>query len=88
MQIVETVNVRAAFLRKEVRRVVISEIGEKDLPELYKKLNEMRMRQHKNKFWICIGRHDTWFNNRNEFSQFLHGFTVGLKLLNDAFFDE
>jgi len=44
MKMNETVSEPAAFLKKEVRRIVFSEISKKDAPELYNTLKTLFIR--------------------------------------------
>ena len=87
MKMNETVSEPAFFLKKEVRRIVFSEITKKDLPELYNTLKKLFVGRRNCKLWVCMGRHDCWFNNEKEFSQFLHGFVVAMLLVDDDFLD-
>jgi hypothetical protein len=84
----ESLSEPSGFLQKEVRRIVFSEIKKEDIPILYNALKKELNDQRKHKLWICIGRHDTWFNNPKEFDSFLHGFNVAMQLVNDDFLDD
>ena len=88
MKMNETVSEPAAFLKKEVRRIVFSEITKKDVPELYNTLKTLFWGRRNCKLWVCIGRRtDCVFNNEKEFGKFLDGFLTGMLLLDDDFLD-
>ena len=85
----ETVSEPATFLKKEVRRIVFSEISKKDVPELYNTLKFLFISRRKCKLWVCIGRRtDRVFNNEKEFNQFMWGFLTGMLLIDDDFLDQ
>jgi len=89
MKMNETVSEPAAFLKKEVRRIVFSEITKKDVPELYNTLKTLFVGRRHCKLWVCVGRRtDRVFNNEKEFGCFLHGFVTGMLLLDDDFLDQ
>ena len=37
--------------------------------------------------WVCIGQHDFWFHNVEEFTKFVYAFIVPLELLDEDFLD-
>jgi hypothetical protein len=84
----ESISEQAGLLQKEVRRIVYRDIKREDIPDLYNALREQCMKQRNHKLWICMGRHDSWFNNSKEFDLFLHGFSVAMCLLDDDFLGE
>jgi hypothetical protein len=84
----ESVHKQAGFLEKEVRRIIFSEIKKNDIAELYNVLKVLHRDQRKSKLWICMGRHDSWFNSPEEMTLFLQGFRVGMLLLDDDFLND
>ncbi len=67
---------------------LFSDVKKSDVAELYNILKNIHRDQRKSKLWICMGRHDTWFNNPEEMTLFLQGFRVGMLLLDDDFLND
>jgi hypothetical protein len=87
MKMVETVSEPASFLKKEVRRIVFTEITKDDLPELFNTLDNLYSGRKNCKLWVCVGRFDNWFNDTRQLSQFLHGFMIAMETIDPGFFD-
>jgi hypothetical protein len=87
MKMSEAVHQKSSLLKKEVRRIVFSEISPKDLPELYNTLFTLYGERPNCELWVCIGRDDFWFHNKEEFAKFVMAFSVPLILLDAEFLD-
>ena len=87
MKMVETTSERAFLFSKEVRRIVFSEVTKKDIPELFNALNQLFSGRRHCKLWVCVGPRDCFFNNEKELGNFLNGFSAGMLLIDDDFFD-
>jgi hypothetical protein len=88
MKRTQSVHRRAAFLQKEVVRIEYSEIKKQDMPDLYNALKKDKYEQRNRILWICVGRHDCWFKNKEEFDNFFYGFKVATLLENYNFLDD
>lgn len=81
----ETVERPASLFRKEVRRIVFSQITPDDLAELYNTLRQLYVDRPNCELHVCIGHLDSWFHNTDEFFKFFAGFTVPLEMLDKDF---
>ena len=88
MKKTEYIQEKAEFLKKEVRRIVFNDVKKGDIAELYNDLIALHRDQRKSKLWVCVGRHDTWFNNPAEMKLFLQGLRVGMLLIDNDFLDD
>ena len=66
---------------------MFAEIEKQDLPELYNTLKRLFVGRRNCRLWVCIGRHDCWFQNDKELDRFLHGFVVAMQLVDEDFLD-
>src|SRR5262245_938986 len=89
MKMTESVSQPASLVQKEVRRIVFADVKKADVPELYTILRGLfGAGRQRCKLWVCIGRHDCWFDNEKEYSAFMRGFLISLQLINnDEFLD-
>jgi hypothetical protein len=87
MKMSEAVHRPASFLKKEVRRIVFSQIAPNDLPELYNTLYSLYAERRNCELWICIGHRDFWFHNEEKFYKFVYDFSLPLELLDEDFLD-
>jgi hypothetical protein len=81
MKRTESVHRTAAFLQKEVVRIVYSEIKKEDIADLYNALRKDKYEQRNRILWLCMGSHDCWFKNKDEFDQFFYGFKAATLIL-------
>ena len=87
MKIKETTSEPASFLKKEVRRILISDVAKRDLPELGHALDTLLVPGSRRKciLWLCIGRTDFWIKNERDAEMLVRGFFTAMELVAPSF---